>query len=132
MSRVYIAGPMRGIKNDNHEEFDRIEKMWKEAGHIPVSPAYMARALGKGNGNFESDDAFMRQVMIIDTVVICNCDAIALMKGWETSRGATMELALAQSIGLEVYMAESIEKVTLPTTPWAYLRDMLHVVGLNY
>ena len=112
MSRIYICGPMRGINLDNHPEFDRIEKLWKEAGHDPISPAYLARALGKGDGNYNSSRAFMKQVMIIDCVVICNCDGIALMKRWEKSRGATMELALAQSLGIAIYDAETLEQIT--------------------
>ena len=122
--RVYIAGPMRGYPRDNHDEFDRIEKMWKDAGHDAVSPAYLGRALGKGESRgYNSGPKFMREVMVIDAVVICGCDAIALMQGWDTSRGATMELALSHSIGIDTYDAETMEKMLYPTTPWALLRN---------
>jgi len=125
--RVYIAGPMRGYPQDNHAEFDRIEKLWKDAGHNPVSPAYMARALGKERkeGEFDSTPKSMREVMIIDTVVICGCDGIALMKGWQKSKGATMELALAHSIGISVYDAETMQRLIIPHAPWSQLVEKI-------
>jgi len=108
---------MRGYPKDNHEEFDRIERLWQDAGHNPVSPAYMARALGKGTG-FDTHKS-IREVMMIDAVVICGADALAVMKGWKTSRGATMEVALAQSIDIPIFDAETMEVLAIPKTPWA-------------
>ena len=122
--RIYIAGPMRGFENDNHAEFDRIEELWWEAGHTPISPAYMTRAFArKIEGGFDNSPASIREAMIIDVIAICGCDGIALMQGWDTSRGATMELALAQSIGIDVYDAETMNQMLYPTTPWALLRN---------
>ena len=117
--KIYIAGPMRGYPNDNHAAFDAAEETLRAAGHSPVSPAYLARALGKGpDTDYESSTAYMKQVMIIDAVVICNCDAIAVLPGWEKSRGATMEVALAQSIGLPIYDSVMMRRLELPTCPW--------------
>lgn len=124
--RVYLAGPMRGYLNDNHQAFDAAEKQWRAAGHNPVSPAYLARALGKGGegGNYESDARFIRLVMMIDCTVICGCDAIAVLPGWERSRGSTMEVALAQSIGIPIFDAVKMTEITdtVPITPWSGLR----------
>jgi hypothetical protein len=109
---VYIAGPMRGIPEDNHEAFNEAEKRWRSIGHSPRSPARMARALGKVD-SFESPPNFMRQVMVIDAVVICGCDAIAVLPGWQSSKGALMEVALAKSIGIPIYDATTGKKLNV-------------------
>lgn len=117
--KVYIAGPMRGYENDNHASFDEAERRWRQAGHTPISPAYLARALGKGgeSGNYTTEADYIRQVMIIDTTVICHCDAVAVLPGWHQSKGAIMEVALARSIGIPIYCAETAFELEVQINP---------------
>lgn len=39
----------------------------------------------------------------MDFEIIRRCDAIYMLPNWEISKGARMELALAQELGLEIY-----------------------------
>jgi hypothetical protein len=45
-----------------------------------------------------------RAVMDADLAAVRSCDAIYLLKGWESSRGAKKELAEALSHGLQVML----------------------------
>jgi energy-converting hydrogenase Eha subunit F len=58
--------------------------------------------------------------------MICNVDALAVLPGWETSAGVTVEVALALFLGLPVYSAVSRERIYPTPAPWSRL---LHVYG---
>ena len=46
----------------------------------------------------------MRDALKRDMVAICNdCTAIYMMAGWESSKGAKAEYALAKALGLDIY-----------------------------
>jgi hypothetical protein len=62
----------------------------------------------------EVEDASRRyniaeQIMQADLAAVRSCDAIYLLRGWETSRGAKRELAEAIAHGLTI-MQEGDEK----------------------
>lgn len=114
--KVYIAGPMRGLPNLNFEAFDGAARLWKSAGHQPFSPAEMDRALGYTG---ENDSGALRHVILGDIVAIYSADAIAVLPGWERSRGATLEVALAQVLDLPIYDAITMYPLTVQSRPWA-------------
>ena len=122
--KFYIAGPMRGIVNDNHEEFQKAEAFILSIGFTPVSPAKLALALGKTEFGNDSEQ-YIRQVMITDTVTICNCDAVVVLDGWTNSLGTSMEIALAQSIRIPIYKINEehgqLEELRIPSCPWSSL-----------
>lgn len=105
--RIYLAGPMRGYPGNNFEAFDKVEKMWREAGHDPVSPAQLSRA----SGGPKDAPEYIREVMVVDTAVICRCDALAVLPRWENSRGSLMEVALANSIEIPIYDAMHVPEL---------------------
>ena len=72
----------------------------------------------------------LRHAIMSDIACIFHADAIALLPEWETSSGATVELALAQFLGLPVYDAETMHQVFPPVKPWQELVNVenLHIV----
>ena len=108
--RVYLAGPMRGIKAYNHPAFDRAAAKLRDEGHEVFSPAEHDRDLWPDLDwpNFTGDlavDGFsgvdMRKVIKADLDWIADiAEAIALLPGWENSRGACTEHALGIFLGL--------------------------------
>jgi len=117
---------MRGLADWNLPAFDAAERAWRTAGHHPFSPAALVRALGYEVGHAcqprEGKSAIdhLRHVMLSDIACIYASEAIALLPGWETSKGATVELALAQFLGLPVYDA-CTHQILLPLpTPWLW------------
>jgi hypothetical protein len=105
---------MRGVPKWNFPAFDAAEAMWREAGHQPFSPAQINRALKYS----PEDGTSLRHVIHMDMACILSADAIAMLPGWEQSSGSTIELALAQFLGLPVYDALSMERIFPKEKPW--------------
>lgn len=90
MKRVYLSGPMTGIADFNFPAFRAWAAKLREQGFAVVNPAEIQEA--------DSWEMCLR----LDLRELCTCDAIALMPGWETSKGANLELHVAHRLGLEV------------------------------
>jgi hypothetical protein len=104
--RIYLAGPMTGIENFNHPAFDAAASFLRALGHDVKSPAEFDREDGlDASGNVSN--AFLRNALRRDCEAICGADAIALLPGWERSRGVAIELALAKYLGLKIVSATS-------------------------
>ena len=106
---TYIAGPMRGIPEFNFPAFLKAEQEFKAKGHDVFNPA--RRDIDEGfeheglTGNEDLVDLGfdLREAMDVDTSWICkHATGIHMLTGWENSKGARAELALAEAIGLEV------------------------------
>jgi hypothetical protein len=90
MKRVYLSGPMSGIEDSNFPAFHTAAAALRADGFEVVSPAEIQEA-----GTWEL-------CLRADIRELCTCDAIALMPGWENSKGANLELHLAHRLGMEV------------------------------
>lgn len=127
--KVYIAGPMRGLPDWNFPAFDAAETRWRAAGHQPFSPAQIDRVLqygpADGSGNGGEGRAHLRHMIRLDIECILCADAVALLPGWERSRGAAVELALAQFLGLKVYDAVTMNEIRPRTRPWSCVEILL-------
>ena len=100
--RVYIAGPMRGYRNNNHEEFDKAEKTLNAAGiWDPINPARVDREAGV-NPSDDMTKLELRKALKRDVDLIFECDYIHMLRGWERSEGARMEHALALALGIGI------------------------------
>lgn len=118
--RIYISGPMQGYPRWNFDAFDAAERKWRDAGHKPISPANINRALGFDFSDDRVDDEFIRRAIKIDMEIITGCDAIALLPGWEKSSGVAVELSLALYLGLGVYDAVTMQPYNTKSLrqPW--------------
>lgn len=102
MKQIYIAGPMTGHVDHNFPAFDAAKKHFEALGYRVLSPADLDRAVGVFEHTNELPKNFLREAILRDVVTIYFCDEIYLMKGWETSKGARAEKALAEWLGLEI------------------------------
>jgi hypothetical protein len=116
MPKIYIAGPMRGIKYFNFPAFDNATKMLTEQGWIPISPADMDRENGFNEKAFADDYDWIdlkkisfdiTDAAIRDVHAITCCSAIYMLRGWEKSKGACAEKAIAEWIGIEVIFEDN-------------------------
>ena len=99
--KIYIAGPMSGLPNLNWEAFDIKEKQLVDEGFDVVNPARMDRDIGldpENVGEYDYEEAARR-----DIDALGKCDAIYLMSGFQFSKGACWERALAKHWGLKRY-----------------------------
>jgi hypothetical protein len=107
---VYIAGPMTGYKEFNFPAFFAAEDALRAEGWEYIfNPARFDQNNGfewRGTTGKESLSEFnmsMRELLEHDLTWICRyATHIALLPGFEHSKGARTEFALAEALGLEV------------------------------
>ena len=98
MSKLYLSGPMTGIKNYNHELFDRVAAEFRLVGFEVCSPSEF----------FDGDITKERKEYMREAVkYLLEADTIVLLPGWENSKGARIEAAIGQE--LELNMVEYVE-----------------------
>lgn len=119
--RIYISGPMTGHPDHNAPAFDAAEKRLCEQGHFVINPHRISALFGtaeelersframynlrRKDGALQMEymphESILAQSIIdADLAAVRSCDAIYLLRGWETSRGAKKELAVALAHGL--------------------------------
>ena len=94
--RIYLSGPMTGLPELNFPAFHAHAAELRERGHDVVNPAEITL----------DPAATWEQCMRADLAALATCDAIAMMPGWHTSRGAQLELHIAHRLGLLVLFVE--------------------------
>lgn len=109
--RIYLAGPMSGVPHFNFPTFHAAAAKLREQGYEVFNPAETDNEAVKLNATGCEVEAAKhgfsrRRALAEDTQWIAlHADAIALLPGWEASKGARAELALAQALGLkEIYL----------------------------
>ena len=98
---IYIAGPMAGLPDLNFPAFTRAEEKLQRDGWIPVNPASFNCVFGEFPAGRLLDACCESERAAIPFL-----DAIYLLKGWEKSKGAKRELAVALRHNLEVIVEE--------------------------
>ena len=97
--KVYISGPMSGIKDNNYQRFYLTEFLIEHTlpDLIVINPASITiKALMDG------EPADYKSIMKRDLDALMECDLIYLMDGYKDSEGAMQELALAKKLKLEI------------------------------
>lgn len=119
--RIYVSGKMTGCPDHNRPAFDATAKRLREQGHFVINPAELSALFGSEEELAESFAAaytineympearIARAVMDADLAAVRSCDAIYLLRGWETSRGAKRELAEAIAHGLTIMQEDITE-----------------------
>lgn len=103
--KVYLAGPMTGYPNLNFPLFHSEAARLRAMGYEVVNPAEI-------NADPKADWAgCMRE----DIRELVGCDGIALLPGWSKSRGASLELYIAEALGMtrmDAHLAPALEAVS--------------------
>jgi nucleoside 2-deoxyribosyltransferase len=100
MSKVYIAGPMTGLPEWNFPAFLKAAAEWRAAGWEVLNPA---EAFG---GDTERP---YREYVEHDIELLQSCDAIAMLRGWDSegARGSVWEWAVARKLlGIPTFEAD--------------------------
>ncbi|MES2319979.1 MAG: DUF4406 domain-containing protein [Pseudomonadota bacterium] len=93
--RIYLAGPMTGYHELNFPAFHAETARLRALGFDVVNPAEI---------NLDPA-ADWQACMRADIAQLVTCCSIALLEGWERSRGATLEHHIAKSLGMAVHLA---------------------------
>lgn len=109
--RVYVAAPMRGIKHFNFPAILRAGEELRTAGYDVFSPAERDMAHGfdpvlmdlTGNEDLAELGFDLRDALAADLEYICRyADAVVVLPGWGSSKGALAEVAAARALNLRV------------------------------
>ena len=98
LTKIYIAGPMRGYEQLNYPAFYKAEKylkskkVWK-----PINPARMDDEIYGSEESLDHVEALKR-----DIDEIFEAEAMYMLRGWTDSKGALVEHALALYLGLYI------------------------------
>lgn len=107
--KVYIAGPITGT-DDYEERFNEAEARLKEAGFEPVNP--IGPGLVEGAEYKYYIDRGLRLLM--------DCDAIAVMDNFETSKGTLLEVQYCKTCGIPVFTFNEIARTVRVSLEFDY------------
>lgn len=97
--RTYLCGPMSKMPDLNAPAFREAARSLRANGHEVVSPIELDEKDGTlvevpvGSPEWQR---FLRR----DITAMLTCDAIHALDGWERSRGASLEMGVAEQLGL--------------------------------
>jgi len=113
--RIYIAGPMTGLPDHNFPAFHTAADRLRQAGWDVVNPAE----------NFGGRTDLPREDYLrADVGLLVSCDAVAMLGGWEDSRGAKLEYLLARELGMPVLDAETLQPLQNTPVPLVHLHRL--------
>lgn len=113
--KVYVSGPMRGYPEFNFPAFKMASLKLRCAGHTVFNPAEkdeekygpeLATNNPTGDEALSSHDfGFnLREALASDCEWICmTATAIFMLRGWQKSKGAIAERALAEALGHAIW-----------------------------
>jgi hypothetical protein len=96
--RMYLAGPMTGLKDFNYPAFNAAADALRAKGYQVENPA--------DHGIVEG--AQWADYMAYDLTRLGLCGLIALLPGWERSEGAKLEVQIAHRLGMTVVNAHDL------------------------
>lgn len=93
---VYVAGPMAGIPEFNYPAFNAAAERLGALGYRVLNPADIEQH--NDTGKPQEWRWYMRHALRM----VLEADALALLPGWEDSKGATLEVKVAAALQLDI------------------------------
>jgi hypothetical protein len=94
--RIYIAGPMTGLPEFNYPAFHKAAADLAALGHTPINPADSESQ--NATGKPQEWTWYMRHGLR----ALVDAEAVALLDGWEDSRGSAVEVFVANALRMEI------------------------------
>jgi hypothetical protein len=93
MNKLYLSGPMTGVENFNHELFNKVAAEFRMVGFEVCSPSEF----------FDGDTSREREEYMREAFkYLLEADTVVILPGWEQSKGARIEITVAQELGLNL------------------------------
>lgn len=105
---AYISGPISGLENGNFQNFQNAQKKLEKEGYIVENPHQIGKDLYEKwskiiNKTKDQEIEMWQEFMKEDIKHLCICNFVFLLDNWESSKGATLELLIAQKLGIKIY-----------------------------
>lgn len=98
--KLYLAGPMTGYPDHNYPAFHAAAAWLRSLGYEIANPSE----------NPAPADPTWSGYMRLALAQLLTCDGVATLAGWQESRGASIEVRLAQDLGMTVASAQRWEE----------------------
>lgn len=95
---IYLSGPMTGIADSNFPAFHAAAAELRRRDFIVVNPAELNPEHGL------PWSTYLRR----DIAELVKCDGLALLPGWQDSRGACLERHIAEQLGMPVCRVQDL------------------------
>lgn len=92
MKRIYISGPMTGLPKFNIPAFHAEAERLRALGHEVVNPVEINRDV-----TAKWSDCMRNAIR-----GLLDCDTVAVLDGWQHSKGASLEVDIAQKLGMQI------------------------------
>lgn len=101
--KIYISIPITGHDIAKvREHVDAVKAILSRKGHTPVNPFDIPTGV--------KDPEYI-DYMLADLRVLHSCDAIYMCRGWENSKGCTVEHCFARTYGKTIIYGEKKQSV---------------------
>lgn len=100
--RIFISGPMTGIKDFNFPLFNAVAAKLRDYGFDVVNPVDICRKYKKEK--VLTDRNVFAQMIAEQQEAERTCDVLMLLPGWEDSKGVRLELKTALELGLTLIL----------------------------
>jgi hypothetical protein len=91
--KIYLAGPMTGYPDLNRANFEALAMNLRERGHEVLCPIeFPAPKTGRDWEDY----------MRVAIKNLCECETVATLPEWNLSRGARLEVEIAQQLKIQV------------------------------
>ncbi|PQZ89468.1 MULTISPECIES: DUF4406 domain-containing protein [Pseudomonas] len=97
MKRIYLSGPMTGLPGLNFAAFHAMTDNLRADGHTVTNPAEL-----------NPDGGTLNDCMRRDIAALMDCDTVATLPGGEYSKGARLEVLIAERSGMTVVNAHDL------------------------
>ncbi len=102
---VFLSGPMTGIEDYNYPAFDEAAKALRAKGFLVLNPAE----------HVSSPDAPWNELIRRSLDILLRTNKMAVLPGWENSRGAVTEVTIANVLGIPIHEYPSLEPLQTQT-----------------
>jgi len=123
MARVYIMGPMTGREHYNVAAFEEAAERWRAAGWVVTTPfdtnaavwyRHYDRPFDPYNDVCDYGHPLLAEMVAANLQTVTLADAVAVLDGWEKSKGSGIEARLAVLMGKRFYRASSMGMMETP------------------
>jgi hypothetical protein len=102
--KLYVAGPMRLRPAYNAPAFAAAAASLRQAGYEVITPIETDQRVDPTFDHYRhtATPEQIAQFQVESSLAMAGCDGVALLPGWEASKGTAAELDLARRWGMEV------------------------------
>ena len=97
MSKIYLSGPMTGFPDLNFPAFNNVAALLRAAGHQIINPAQL-----------DHTSSEWADCLRLDIIHLMSCDGLATLPGWQSSKGARLEVHIALELCMTVVNAHDL------------------------